>query len=167
MIEGFYVSDLTIMLPKIHYTQYPDSENVLLFWYMLPSTHQPGGAQLGLSGPSDNWFKWYKGSMAVGTDSFPFQKCIIHNIQTRKIWYYFYTCLRVPFNGWEHSRGHRTIDINDRRVLCVGPDDYASENPLYTISRLGKCAIILIHASEYPSTGGSTTGAVGAVRQLI
>src|ERR1700683_249694 len=74
--------------------------------------------------------------MAVGTDSFPFRKCIIHNIQTRKIWYYSDTCLRVPFNGWEHSRGrrgHRTIDINDRRVLWVGTDDYDSKNALYTI----------------------------------
>src|ERR1700683_3610380 len=108
--------------------------------------------------------------MAVGTDSFPFQKCIIHNIQTQKIWYYFYTCLRVPFNGWEHSRGrrgHRTIDINDRRVLWVGTDNYASKNALYTISRLAKYGIILIHASEYPSTGGSTAGAVGAIGQLI
>src|ERR1700683_2561773 len=108
--------------------------------------------------------------MAVGTDSFPFRKCIIHNIQTRKIWYYFDTCLRVPFNRQEHirgRRGHRTIDINDRSVLWVGTDNYASTNALYTISRLRKYGIILIHASEYPSTGGSTAGAVTAVRQLI
>src|ERR1700683_222055 len=108
--------------------------------------------------------------MAVGTDSFPFQKCIIHNIQTRKIWYYFDTCLRVPFNRCEHSRGrrgHRPIDINDRRVLWAGTDNYASKNALYTISRPGKYGIILIHASEYPSTGGSTAWVVGAVRQLI
>src|ERR1700677_100960 len=65
-----------------------------------------------------------------------FQKCIIHNIQTRKIWYYFGTCLRVPFNRWEHSRGrrvHRTIAINDRRVLWVGTDNYDSKNALYAI----------------------------------
>src|SRR6202453_4480558 len=58
--------------------------------------------------------------MAVGTDSFPFQKCIIHNIQTQKIWYYFDTCLRVPFNRWQHSRGRRgrqAIDLNDTRGL--------------------------------------------------
>src|SRR6202453_3643696 len=58
--------------------------------------------------------------MAVGTDSFPFQKCIIHNIQTRKIWYYFDTCFQVPFNWWEHSRGrcaHRTINLNNTRDL--------------------------------------------------
>src|ERR1700683_4342179 len=58
--------------------------------------------------------------MAVGTDSFPFRKCIIHNIQTRKIWYYFDTCLRVPFNRWEHSRGCwgcQAINLNDTRGL--------------------------------------------------
>src|ERR1700677_2706518 len=42
-----------------------------------------------------------------------------------------------------------------------------SENVLYTISRLGKYGIIFIHASEYPSTGGSTAGAVKPIRQLI
>ena len=94
----------------------------------------------------------------------------MNNTQTRKMWYYFNTCLRVPFNQWEQSRGRRgrwTIDINDRRVLCVGTDNYASEDPLYTISGLGKCGIILIHASQYPSTGGSTAGAIGAIRQMI
>src|SRR6202050_2276977 len=99
-----------------------------------------------------------------------FRKSIIHNIQTRKMWYYFDPCFRVPFNRWEHSRGrwgHRTIDINDRRVLWVGTDNYSSKNALYTISRLGKYGMILIHASEYPSTGGSTAGAVGAIGQLI
>jgi len=82
------------------------------------------------------------------------------------MWYYFDTCFPVSFNRWEHSRGHRghqTNDLNDRRVLWVGTDNYASKNALYTISRLGKCGLILIHASEYPSTGGSTAGAVGAV----
>ena len=29
------------------------------------------GAQLRLSGPSDNWFDWDMGSMAVATDSYP------------------------------------------------------------------------------------------------
>src|ERR1700683_2890579 len=102
-----------------------------------------------------------------------FQKCIIHNIQTRKIWDDFDTCLRVPFNRWEHSRGRWgrwgrwTIDINDRRVLWVGTDNYASKNALYTISRLGKCGLISIHASKYPSIGGTSAGAVGAVGQLI
>jgi len=54
-------------------------------------------------------------------------------------------------------------DLNDRRVLWVGTDNYASKNTLSTISRLGKCGLIYIHASEYPSTGGRTAGAVGAV----
>ena len=99
-----------------------------------------------------------------------FQKCIMNNTQAWKMWYYFYTCLRVPFNRWEQSwgcRGHRTIDLNDRRVLCVETDNYASENPLYTIYVLGKCGIILIHASEYPSTSGSTAGAVAPIIQSI
>src|ERR1700728_2631693 len=43
----------------------------------------------------------------------------------------------------------------------------ASENILHTISRLGKYGIIFIHASEYPSTGRSTPGAVKPIRQLI
>ena len=49
-----------------------------------------------------------------------FHKCIIHNIQTQKIWYYFDPCLRVPFDRWEHSRGRhgcQTIDLNDTRGL--------------------------------------------------
>jgi len=48
----------------MQYKQYLDSENVVLFLYMPPSTHQSVGAQ-------DNWFKLYMGSMVVGTDSFP------------------------------------------------------------------------------------------------
>ena len=104
---------LTVSLPKMHYKQYPDSENVDLFLYMPPSTLQSVGAQPGQSGPSHNWFKWYKAPMAVGTDI------------------------------------------------------YASENVLYPISRLGKYDIIFLHVSKYPSTGGSTAGAVGAIRQFI
>ena len=61
----------------------------------------------------------------------------------------------------------RTIDINDRSVLWVGTDNYASKNALYTISRLGKYGIILIHASEYPLIGGTSAGAVGPVGQFI
>ena len=46
--------ELTIMLPKMQYKQYLDSENIVLFLYMPPSTLQPVGAQPGPLGVSDN-----------------------------------------------------------------------------------------------------------------
>ena len=57
----------------MHYKQYLDLENMVLFLYIPSSTLQSVGAQ---PGPSDNWFKWYKGSMAVGTDSFPSENAL-------------------------------------------------------------------------------------------
>jgi len=253
--------------------------------HMPPSTPQPVGAQLRLWGPSENWSKWYKGSMAAGNDNYAsknvlytiskslkfgiilihaseysstsgstagsiepieqlnymiqgfygswnsqlwFSKCIIHNIHIHKIRYYFYTCLQVPFNQWDCSWSHQacqTIYLHNTRVLwqlqltimhlkmCytqypdpynmalfwylhlstlqphrpqllplglldnwftwynvsmpVGTDNYAFENSLYAISRPIKYGIIFIHASKYYSTGGSTTGAIRPIGQLI
>jgi len=42
---------LTVILPKMHYKQYLDLENMVLFLYIPSSTLQSVGAQ---PGPSDN-----------------------------------------------------------------------------------------------------------------
>jgi len=51
--------------------------------------------------------------------------------------------------------------------MAVATDNYASENVLYTISRPIQYGIILIPASEYPSTTQTTAAAIGPVGQLI
>ena len=84
------------------------------------------------------------------------------------MWTYFYTCLRVPFNRWEHSRAHRTIDLTETWVLWQLQLTVILPKMQYKqISRLGKYGIIFIHAPEYHSIGGSTAGAVGAIRRMI
>src|SRR6202453_2059027 len=100
-----------------------------------------------------------------------FRKSIIHNIQTRKMWYYFDSCFRVPLNRWEHSRGcqaHRTINFNHTRVLQQWQLTVSLPKMHYKqYPDSENVDLFFIHASEYPSIGGSTAGPIGPVTQLI